>query len=156
MNLTKIVMAAVSLHLVWLWLWFGIGMVLYMAKRAYYLVTGPNPIASTYTQFLQRCWLPLLIRAVIDSVIFWMCFNPTLLTAGLNYLGWEKFAGVSGLITQFAPVAFFFGHTVDSLMDTAISKIPGLNNFLPQMPGPLPPTPAQAEAKAIVKAEANA
>ena len=153
--LLKIVSATVSWHLVWLWLWFGIGASLYILKRAYYLVTGPNPIASTYKQFFQRCWIPLLVRTVIDSVVFWACFNPNLLTAGLQYLGAERFAGVVGLATQFAPVAFLFGHTVDSAMDTAISKIPGFKDWLPQMPGPLPPTPLQAVAKAIAKADAK-
>ena len=151
MDIAKIIETTVSLHLVWLWLWFLIGMGLYMLKRAYYLVTGPNPIASTYSQFIRRCWIPLLVRGSIDSVLFWICFNPTLLTSGLNYLGWTNFAGVIGTITQFAPMSFFAGHTIDSFADTAISKIPGLSNFLPQMPGPLPPTLMQA----IVKEQAN-
>jgi hypothetical protein len=154
--LLKVVTETVSWHLVWLWLWFEIGVILYIAKRAYYLVTGPNPVASTYSQFIKRCWLPLFIRTTIDSVIFWVCFNPALASDGLNYLGWQKFSWVVGLLTQFAPVAFFFGHTVDSIMDVAVSKIPFLKNFLPQMPSPLAATPAQAEAKAQAKAEALA
>ena len=154
-ELLKIVTETVSWHLVWLWLWFEIGVILYIAKRAYYLVTGPNPVASTYRQFMQRCWLPLLIRTIIDSVIFWVCFNHALASDALQYLGWQRFSWVVGLLTQFAPVAFFFGHTVDSLMDLAVSKLPWLKNFLPQMPGPLAPTPAQAVEKALAKADAN-
>jgi hypothetical protein len=43
------------------------------------------------------------------------------------------------MITRFAFVAAMFGHTVDSLVDFGVSKIPGVNNVLPQMPGPLVP-----------------
>src|ERR1700688_3555771 len=129
--LYKVLQLSVSWHLAWLWIWFEIGVILYMLKRAYYLVTGPNPVASTYKQFIQRCWIPLLVRGVIDSVVFWLCFNPELLAKGLNYLGWSSFAGVMGMVTQFAPVAFFFGHTIDSFMDTAVSKIPWLHGILP-------------------------
>jgi hypothetical protein len=154
--LTKIVLSSVSWHLVWLWLWFLLGTFWYIGKRAYYLVTGPNPVASTYKQFFQRCWLPLLLREIFDGVLFWLLFNQSIAADGLQYLGWQKFSGVVSAITQFAPVAFLFGHYIDSLADTIISKVPGFKDWLPQMPGPLPPTPAQAVAKAEAKAEANA
>jgi hypothetical protein len=154
--LYKVIQLSVSWHLAWLWLWFIIGMLLYMLKRAYYLVTGPNPVASTYKQFVQRCWIPLLVRGIIDSVFFWICFNPELTAKGLNYLGWTTFAWVAGTITQFAPSSFLFGHTIDSFVDTAVSKVPGFKDWLPQMPGPLPATPAQAAVKAQAKANADA
>jgi len=125
-------------HLVWLWFWFFMGMGTYWSKRAYFLVTGPNPIANSYAQFWQRCWVPLLIRAISDSVLFWICFTPALLTQGLSYLGWSSFSGVVGLVTQFAPVAFLAGTAFDSVVDIAISKVPFLNGWLPQMPDPLP------------------
>jgi hypothetical protein len=127
-----------------------------MLKRSYYLVTGPNPIASSYAQFWHRCWIPLIVRAAIDSGIFWMCFTPQLLSGGLQYLGWGSFAGVVGVITRFAPCAFFFGHTSDSLVDMAVSKIPFLSGFLPQMPGPLPTNPPTDNEVALAKAEAVA
>jgi hypothetical protein len=153
--LLKVLQLSVSWHLAWLWLWFIIGMLLYMLKRAYYLVTGPNPVASTYKQFIQRCWIPLLVRGVIDSIFFWICFNPELLAKGMTYLHLTTFAWVASTITQFAPMSFLFGHTIDSFVDTAVSKIPGFKDWLPQMPGPLPPTPAQAELKAQSKAAAD-
>lgn len=128
-------------HLVWLWLWFFIGTLLYMLKRAYYLVTGPNPIANTYTQFVQRCWIPLLVRFAFDSGIFWAAFTPQLAVAGLNFMGWTKFSWVVSVITQFAVAALFFGFSVDSIVDFVVSKTPGLKDALPQMPGPLPTNP---------------
>lgn len=141
-------------HLIWLWFWFFVGMGTYWLKRAYYLVTGPNPIANSYTQFVERCWVPLFVRAISDSVLFWACFTPTLLTQGLAYLGWSSFSGVVGLITQFAPVAFLAGTFFDSAADFIISKVPILNNWLPQMPGPIPsvlPTDKQIEAQQVSK-----
>jgi len=134
-------------HLIWLWLWYTVGMSLYMLKRAYYLVTGPNPIANSYTQFIERCWIPLLVRFALDSGVFWACFTPQLVAAGLNYLGWTSFSGVVSVITQFAAAALFFGFSVDSIVDFAVSKVSWLSGWLPQMPGPLPtksPTDAQA------------
>jgi hypothetical protein len=152
MNLTQLIEATVSWHLVWLWLWFLIGIGLYMLKRAYYMVTGPNPIANSYSQFVERCWIPLLVRSFIDSVVFWAAFNPSLLTSGLNYLGWSSFSGVVGMVTQFAPMAFFFGMGIDSIIDFAVSKISWLNNWLPQMPGPLPTkSPTDAQAAKLLK-----
>jgi hypothetical protein len=138
-----------SWHLIWLWFWFLIGSALYMLKRAYFLVTGPNPIANSYRQFIERCWIPLLVRLVIDSGFFWACFTPELATAGLNYLGWAKFGWVVSVVTQFAVASLFFGFDIDSIVDFGINKIPWLKGWLPQMPGPLPtlaPTDKQAAA----------
>ena len=125
-------------HELWLWLWFFIGMATYWLKRAYYLVTGPNPVAGTYLQFIQRCWIPLLVRAFLDSLIFWLLFTPGVIDKSLTYLGWTNWGWVVTMIIQFAPVAAVFGHTVDSIMDLLISKVPFINTVLPQMPGPLP------------------
>jgi len=133
-------------HEAWLFLWFFVGMATYMVKRGYYLITGPNPVANTVTQFLRRCWAPLLVRAALESVVFWACFTPELLTAGLNALGWSSASGVVAMITQFAPMAFMFGHTIDSIADIAVNKIPGIKDILPQMPGPLPPASPQEAA----------
>jgi hypothetical protein len=131
-------------HEIWLWLWFQCGMAVYMLKRAYYLVTGPNPIANSYGQFFARCWIPLLVRAVIDSGIFWLMFTPGIIDKALAYFGWTNWATVAHMVTQFAPMALFFGMGVDSIVDFAVSKVPFLKDWLPQMPGPLPPAaPAQ-------------
>lgn len=129
-------------HELWLWLWFYIGMVLYMLKRAYYLVTGPNPIANTYGQFIQRCWIPLVVRGFLDSLIFWLLFTPGIVDKALAYLGWASYGWAVALITQFAPVAAAFGHLIDSALDFLVSKIPFVKDVLPQMPGPLRTPPA--------------
>jgi len=121
----------------WLWGWFATGMLLYWLKRAYYLVTGPNPIATTYVQFVQRCWIPLLIRAFLDSLVFWALFTPGFADKALKYIGWENVSWMVMMVTQFAVFAAVFGHTVDSIMDFAVSKIPFIRDQIPQMPPPL-------------------
>lgn len=123
----------------WLFLWFFIGMFTYMLKRGYYLITGSNPIANSWHQFFQRCWVPLLVRFVIESVIYWASFTGQLVAMALEHFGLVKYASAVGLITQFAPMAFFFGLGVDVIVDFLVSKTPFLKDFLPQMPGPLPP-----------------
>lgn len=124
-------------HEIWLWAVMQAGMGLYMLKRAYYLVTGPNPVANSYPQFFQRCWIPLLVRWAIDSGVFWLMFTPGMIDRGLNYLGWTGWAWALEMVTQFAPMAFFFGLAIDSIVDFVVSKTPFLNGWLPQMPGPL-------------------
>jgi hypothetical protein len=124
-------------HLVWVWVWFLLGMLSYWLKRAYFLVTGPNPIANSYKQFVQRCWVPLVVRGFLESLIFWVLFTPGIADRMLAYFGWTSYGWAVGLITQVAPVAAFFGHAMDSIADMAVSKIPFINTILPQMPGPV-------------------
>lgn len=126
-------------HELWLWLWFFIGAATYWLKRAYYLVTGPNPVANTYKQFLKRCWIPLVVRFFLDSLVFWALFTPGFADKALAYMGWSTFSWVVAMVTQFAVFASVFGHTVDSVLDFAVSKIPWIKDVLPQMPGPLVP-----------------
>ena len=140
-------------HTIWLYLWFYVGMFLYIMKRAYYLVTGPNPIASSYGEFFSRCWIPLLFRAAINGGIFAATFNAQLVAKGLTLMGWSNWADAVGLITQFAPVAFFFGVTSDVFTDMAISKIGWLKEFLPQMPGPIPTPVPTPEQRAVIDGE---
>lgn len=136
-------------HLIWLWAWFFAGMTMFMLKRSYWGVYGPSPLADDYTDFLRRCWVPLLVRAFWDSLIFWACFTPQLLTEGLSVLGWSSMSGVVAVITKFAVCAAGFGYMVDSILDTvaaAVGKhLPALSSILPPMPPPLP-------QKAIVQA----
>lgn len=122
-------------HLVWLWFWFLVGMSVYMLKRAYYLVTGPNPVATNYTQFINRCWIPLLVRAVLDSGIYWLSFYPDILNSILSYFG-VSFQ-LHSAIPEFGVVALFAGLFVDSTVDFAVTKIPYVKDWLPQMPPPL-------------------
>src|SRR5208282_5977274 len=123
----------------WLWLWFTIGMCIYMLKRAYYLVTGPNPIANDYTQFIQRCWIPLLVRFAVDAGFYWVTFYPDLFNDVLKLTPWST--TLHSPVPQYAVFALFFGMGVDSIVDFAVSKIPWLKDWLPQMPPPLPKNP---------------
>lgn len=134
------------MSIAWLWLSFGVGVFFYWLKRAYYGVNPPNPVATGYYNYLQRSWAPLLIRAAIDSAVFWLLFMPGLADKALGAIGWTNYAWVVTIITQFAPVAFFFGFFVDSVVDFAVTKIPFVKDVLPQMPGPLP---AVVEAQVV-------
>jgi len=107
----------------------------YMLKRAYYLVTGPNPVARTYGEFIEKCWIPLLVRFAVDSGVYWLSFYPELFNPLVSRFGFELHSPVP----QYAVVAFFIGLGVDSLVDFAVTKIPGVKDWLPQMPPPLAP-----------------
>lgn len=122
-------------HLVWVWFWFLFGMFIYMLKRAYYLVTGPNPVATNYPEFIQRCWIPLLVRAVVDSSIYWLTFYPDVFNDLLNRVGisWQMHSP----LPEMGVVALIAGMSVDSIVDFAVSKVPYVKDWLPQMPAPL-------------------
>lgn len=122
-------------HLIWLWFWFLFGMGVYMLKRAYYLVTGPNPVANTYKEFIQRCWIPLFVRAVADSGLYWLTFYPDLFNPLLQYAGLSF--QLHSPIPAFGVVALFAGLFMDAVVDFAVTKIPYLKDWLPQMPPPL-------------------
>lgn len=142
-------------HELWLWLWFFLGMATYWLKRAYYLVTGPNPVATTYKQFLERCWVPLAVRGFLESIVFWLLFTPGIADKALAYLGWDSYSWLPLLATQVPPIAALFGHASDSIADFAFSKIPFIKDILPQMPGPLAATSAQLTVKSEAKADAT-
>ncbi len=125
-----------NMHLLWLWLWYVIGILVYMLKRAYYLVTGPNPVATSYTEFIQKCWIPLLVRAVVDSGLFWLMFYPEILNPLLTFVG-INFQLNFTLMNMPGPVTLFVGLGIDSIVDFGISKIPYLKDWLPQMPPPI-------------------
>lgn len=128
----------ITSHVLWLWLWFAIGMLFYMLKRAYYLVTGPNPVATSYGQFVTKCWIPLTFRMVVDSGLFWMSFYPQFLNPLLSHFG-ISFQLSSPMVEMPGPICLFVGLGIDSAVDFIVSKVPGLNTFLPQMPPPLVP-----------------
>jgi hypothetical protein len=135
-------------HKVFLWAWFLVGMFTYWTKRAYFLITGPNPVANDLRQFICRCWMPLLFRAVTDSGIYWATFSPVMLAAGLRYFGLTNSAAMIDGVTQFGFFALFFGLGVDSAVDVAVTKIPWIRDQWPQMPQPLP-QPAVVEAQVV-------
>lgn len=131
-----------TLHLFWLWLWFGIGAMAYVTKRAFYLITGPNPVANSVGQFVHRAGVPVGFRLLVDSGIYWALFTPQAVESLLQWFGWQESATVLADVTQYAVFALFFGLGIDPLVDwgigTVVSKIPFLKDWWPQMPGPLP------------------
>lgn len=137
-------------HHLWLWLWFLIGAHAYIAKRAFYMIKGPNPAASTIKQYIHIAGVPIGFRLLVDSGIYWACFSPEVLQAAFKYFGWETAAAVVAVVTRFAVCALFFGLAVDPLMDwaipTLVGKIPFLKDWWPQMPGPIVALPKENEA----------
>ncbi|SRR5258708_3913163 len=128
-------------HHLWLWLWFLVGAFAYINKRAFYMITGPNPVANNVKQYISVAGIPIAFRLLVDSGIYWACFAPEVLQSGLTFFNLQKAAGVVAIVTQFAVVALFFGLAIDPLVDwafpTVIGKIPFLKDWWPQMPGPV-------------------
>jgi hypothetical protein len=141
-------------HVAWLWLWFAVGMLTYMAQRAYYGVQGPRPVATSYRDYVYRCWGPLLMRAVVDSGIYWVTFTPQALAALLRFYNWQQFASAIEGVTSYGFFALFFGLGVDVAIDFGVTKIPLIRDNWPQMPPPLP-QPAIVQA-AIVETKITA
>lgn len=122
-------------HLSWLWFWFIFGELTYVLKRAYFLVTGPNPIATNYGEFIARAWPALIVRGVVGAGIYWLTFYPEVMSDIVSYYGWN--IHFHSPLPQYAVVALFFGLFVDFGLDFIFLKIPGLKDWLPQMPAPL-------------------
>jgi len=84
----------------------------------------------------------LLFRFGLESGVFWIAFNPILVDKIFSALGWGSYLWMISFITQFAPAAFITGLALDPMFDwfipTVIGRIPGLKDWWPQMPGPLP------------------
>lgn len=123
-------------HELWQWCWYFFGVATYILKRAYFLVKGPNPVANTYKEFFKVCWIPLLVRTVADSAIFWCGFYPDFANPILSKLGfsWQLHSPMSAIP---APGVLFIGLGIDSAVDFAVTKIPWLKDWWPQMPPPL-------------------
>lgn len=132
-------------HELFLWIWFGVGAMAYVVKRAFYLITGPNPVANSIGQFIKVAGVPIGFRLLVDSGIFWLIFTPQAAVALLKYFGWDVSASVLADVTNYAVFALFFGLGVDPLVDwaipTLVGKLPGFKDWWPQMPGPLPKVP---------------
>jgi len=124
-------------HLVWLWFWFFIGAFMYWLKRAYYGVNPPNPVANDYRHYVQRAFVPLIVRFFLDSLVFWMLFIPGMADRMMASLGWSNMSEALAMVTKYGVFAAVFGHTVDSIMDVSVTKIPWIKDVLPQMPGPM-------------------
>jgi hypothetical protein len=141
-------------HPIWMWVWFFIGVLMYWLKRAYFMVQPPNPVATGYAHFIERAWVPLLVRFFADSILFWILFTPALAAKALSAMGWTNWSWGVTMITQFAPVSAMFGFFSDSVLDIAVSKIPWVKDVLPQMPGPMATNVNPTDQK-LVDAKAN-
>lgn len=125
-------------HELWMWLCFIFGTLIYMLKRAYYLVKGPNPIANTYAEYFRMSWIPLLVREVVDAGVFWALFYPDVVNPVFAHFG-LSFQLHSAVLSMPPVVALFLGLGMDSIVDFLVTKIPYVKDWLPQMPGPLQP-----------------
>jgi hypothetical protein len=130
-------------HEFFLWMWYFVGAFFYWLKRAYYGINPPNPVATGYWHYVQRSFVPLLIRFAAGSAIFWALFTPGAADHALSGIGLTNWAWALSMVTQFAVFAAMFGFTVDGGLDIFISKTPGVKTLLPQMPGPLAPNLAE-------------
>lgn len=128
-------------HLVWVWGWFLFGMIIYMLKRAYYLVTGPNPVANSYKEFFVKCWIPLLVRMVMDSGIYWLTFYPDIFNQLISKVGFNF--QLHSPIPEYGVVGLLAGLSIDSVVDFAVTKIPYIKDWLPQMPHGLKELPKE-------------
>ena len=79
-------------HQVWIWIWFYLGMGTYWFKRAYYGINPPNPVATSYPNWIERSWAPLLIRAFLETLIYWIFFTPGMADKALAYFGWTTYS----------------------------------------------------------------
>ena len=134
------------MHILLVCLCFALGITAYWYKRAYYGINPPQPVATGYIDWLKRSSAPLIVRALVDIMLFWLFFIPGYVDKLLGYLGWSEYEWVIVPVIHVPPLAFFLGLSIDSLVDVGISKIPILRDWLPQMPGPLP-------QKAVVEAQ---
>ena len=94
----------------------------------------------------RRAELPLLVRAVVDSGLYWLAFYPDLFNGALKYLGMDF--QLHSAIPEFGVVSLFAGLFVDSLVDFAVTKLPYVKDWLPQMPAPLPKAASVGEVHA--------
>lgn len=119
-----------------LWICFILGQLLYILKRAYYSVNGPNtPVTekiNTYKMFLISYWIPLFVRGVLGVFIFWVVmFYPDLFTKITQYLG----LNINLTIPKVPPVAFLLGLGSDFILDWIVSKVPFLQGTIPDVGG---------------------
>jgi hypothetical protein len=124
-------------HEIWLWAWYVVGSLMFWLKRAYFMVSPPNPVALNYRHFIERAWAPLLVRFFADSLVFWALFTPGFADSALAYFGWARASEALSMVTKYAVFSAAFGFMVDSILDVALSKTPIIKDTLPQMPGPL-------------------
>lgn len=141
-------------HELWLWLWYGLGALLYMVKRAFYGIQPPNPVAHDVPHYIRRAGIPILFRFALESAGFWTLFNPVIAAKVVTLFGGGRYVWLVQIIAQFAPAAFVTGLALDPMADwfipTVIGRIPGLKDWWPQMPGPLP-QPVKVEAQIVTQ-----
>lgn len=129
-----------SNNIFWMWLWFLCGAMVYIGKRAFYMITGPSPVATGVISYIKVAGIPIAFRLFAESIFYWMLFNPAIAQSALSYFGWEQAASGIAVITKYAPVSALLGLSIDSMADwaipTIIGKIPFLKDWWPQMPGP--------------------
>jgi hypothetical protein len=111
-----------------LWLFFVLGQLLYILKRAYFSVQGPDHDVNSYAEFVRKYWASLLFRAASGAALFWVfAFYPDLFTKLVGYVG----LNINLTLPTVPPVAFFLGLTSDVALDLISSKVPWLQGQIP-------------------------
>lgn len=115
-------------HLLWLWLWFAVGEMMYVLKRAYFMVKGPSPTVTSYGTFFADFWPALIVRGMAGATIYWLTFYPDLIA---KIASWVGLTSPIPQLPQIGVVALLAGLSADAVLDMLIAKIPFLGSWLP-------------------------
>jgi len=116
---------------------FFAGLLLALINKADDRARGNDPNVPKWPRYFTEYWIPLTTRAAIETAIFALLFNAEILKQGLEAIGWTNWAWATMMVTQFLPVAFLFGLSVDPIMEKIVNKLGALLPFnVPVIPPP--------------------
>ncbi len=120
-----------------LWALCVTGQLIYILKRAYFAVQGPDDTINSYRKFFSHFWPVLIFRGSLGLLLFsYVAFHPDVLWSLISNLS------VFGIIVSdkwhflltipmVPPTAFGFGLAIDFLLDWASVKIPWIKERIP-------------------------
>lgn len=124
----------------WQFVVFSVGLLLWMLNKADDRSKGIDPLVPRWWNYFGAYWIPLLSRYLIDVAFYWALFDQQIVSKGLEAAGRTNWAWGVMMVTQFKPMAFFFGFFLDALMEKLLAsswsdKIP-LIKSIPAIPPP--------------------